>query len=95
MLVADEDAVLEPLVRQQFRNEIRDGEFDFVFARDGQEALEKLQADPQIELLLTEISMPVMDGWTLLSRLADLGRPVKAVVLSADGEMGPSRSRIR
>jgi len=43
VLIVDDEPDLEVLIRQKFRKRIKDGEFDFVFARDGQEALTKLK----------------------------------------------------
>jgi phosphoserine phosphatase RsbU/P len=87
VLVIDDEPDLELLVRQRFRKKIRDGEYDFAFARNGEEALEKLRDDPEIEVVLTDINMPVMDGLTLLARLADLGRVLQPVIVSAYGDM--------
>ena len=87
ILVVDDEPDLELLVRQKFRRHIRDKEFEFIFARHGGEALEHLQADPDIELVLTDINMPVMDGLTLLAQLGDLNPYLKAVIISAYGDM--------
>ncbi|HEY1337603.1 MAG TPA: SpoIIE family protein phosphatase, partial [Bryobacteraceae bacterium] len=77
---------IETLIRQRFKRRI--DEYDFVFARNGQEALERLEADPALELVVTDINMPVMDGLALLGRLNEFdGRVIKAVILSAYGDM--------
>src|SRR5215475_7982549 len=87
VLIVDDEPDLEVLIRQKFRKRIKDGEFDFVFARDGQEALTKLKDDPTLDIVMSDINMPVMDGLTLLSRLSDINRILKAVVVSAYGDM--------
>jgi sigma-B regulation protein RsbU (phosphoserine phosphatase) len=87
VLVIDDEPDLELLVRQRFRKQVRDGEYDFAFARNGEEALVKLRDDPEIEVVLTDINMPVMDGLTLLGRLADLDRVLQPVIVSAYGDM--------
>jgi len=87
VLVVDDEPDLEPLLRQRFRRRVRDGEIDLVFARDGVEALERLGEDPEIGVVLTDINMPRMDGLTLLTELARLDRPVRAVVVSAYGDL--------
>ena len=46
---------------------IRDGEFEFEFALNGQEASLKLNDDPALDIVMSDINMPVMDGLTLLS----------------------------
>lgn len=87
ILVVDDEPALEPLVRQRFRKKIRANEWTFEFARDGREALEQLKAHPDIELILTDINMPGMDGLTLLNHLGELDRLLRAVVVSAYGDM--------
>lgn len=78
LLVVDDEEDLELLIRQRFRRCIRKGEIDFVFARNGQEALSRLAENPDIRLVLSDINMPVMDGLTLLSQCAPVqGRSVR------------------
>src|SRR6059036_3350925 len=87
VLVVDDEPDMEALIRQRFRKKIKDGEFEFVFAHNGEEALVKLNEDPGLDVVMSDINMPVMDGLTLLSRLADIDRILKAVVVSAYGDM--------
>ena len=87
LLVVDDEEDLELLIRQKFRRRIRRSEFEFVFAHHGQEALEKLSEYPDIHLVLSDINMPVMDGLTLLSQLESTKPDVRAVIVSAYGDM--------
>ncbi len=87
LLVVDDEEDLELLIRQKFRRRIRRNEFEFVFAHNGKEALEKLAEYPDIHLVLSDINMPVMDGLTLLSQLEDTKPEVRAVIVSAYGDM--------
>src|SRR5215475_1920534 len=87
VLVVDDEPDLELLIKQRFRKRIRDGEFEFVFAHNGEEALAKLKDDPGLDIVMSDINMPVMDGLTLLSRLSDVNRILKAVIVSAYGDM--------
>src|SRR4051812_27088775 len=87
ILVVDDEPDLELMVRTKFRKEIKQNEMEFVFAHNGQEALDKLVEDATIDLVMSDINMPVMDGLTLLSRLAGTNRILKAVIVSAYGDM--------
>jgi phosphoserine phosphatase RsbU/P len=88
IMVVDDEVDLEPLIRQKFRKQIRDGIYDFVFAHHGLEALAKLIEEPDIRLILSDINMPEMDGLTLLTRLKELKNPMlKTVIVSAYGDM--------
>ena len=87
-MVVDDEVDLEPLIRQKFRKEIREGVYDFVFAHNGLEALAKLLEMPEIRLILSDINMPEMDGLTLLTKLKELKNPaLKTVIVSAYGDM--------
>ncbi len=92
ILVVDDEPDLELLVRQKFRRLIREKELEFAFARNGAEALERLREDPQTDLVLTDINMPVMDGLALLSRITELDSTIKTVVISAYSDMGNIRT---
>jgi sigma-B regulation protein RsbU (phosphoserine phosphatase) len=87
ILVVDDEPDLEVLVRQKFRRQVREGAFELVFAHNGAEALEVLERDASINIVLSDINMPVMDGLTLLGELAGLNRVLKAVIVSAYGDM--------
>ena len=92
ILVVDDEPELELIILQKFRRQIRAHEWAFAFAMDGAEALACLQTDPTIALVLTDLNMPRMDGLTLLDRLADLGRPLKTIVVSAYGDLDNIRT---
>jgi adenylate cyclase len=87
ILVVDDEADLELLVKQKFRRKIRENIYEFIFAQNGQEALDKVAEHADLDIILSDINMPVMDGLTLLSRLPEANPMVKAVVVSAYGDM--------
>ncbi len=92
ILVADDETDLELLIKQKFRRQIREKEFEFVFAVNGVDALEKLGLHQDIHIVLTDINMPEMDGLSLLVKLKDLNPVTKAVIVSAYGDMDNIRS---
>ncbi len=87
ILVVDDEPDLEVIFRQKFRKQIRKNEFAFSFAYNGAEALEQLKTDSAIDLVVTDINMPVMDGLTLLGEIEAQYPVCKSVVVSAYGDM--------
>ena len=87
ILAVDDEPDFELLITQRFRRQIRDQEFEFRFAHHGEEALAALSAEPDIDLMLLDINMPVMDGLTLLSELRERQLEVQAIIVSAYGDM--------
>ena len=88
ILVVDDEPDLESLILQKFRGKIKAKEYEFHFAQNGVEALEKIANDGSIDLILTDINMPVMDGLTLLSKINELNNKLlKSVIVSAYGDM--------
>ncbi len=87
ILVVDDEPDLETLVRQRFRRRIRDGEIDFVFAHDGVEALDMLQNGHGVDMVLSDINMPRMDGLTLLQKIREADTELSTVIVSAYGDM--------
>lgn len=87
ILVVDDEVDLEMLVKQKFRQKIREHKYEFIFAANGKEALEKLEQHPDVDVMLCDINMPEMDGLTLLVKLKELSPVVKAVMVSAYGDM--------
>jgi len=87
ILVVDDEPDLEPLMLQRMRRFIRTGVYEFVFARNGVEALEALDMDESIDMVLSDINMPKMDGLTLLERIPDVAPDIRAVIISAYGDM--------
>ena len=87
ILVVDDEPDLEVLVRQRMRREIRTGKFVIEFAQNGLEALAKLEEQDHFDMVLSDINMPKMNGLELLERIPDVDADVKAVVVSAYGDM--------
>lgn len=87
ILVADDETDLETLIRQKFRQKIREQQYEFVFAVNGKEALQKIEQHPDISIVLSDINMPEMDGLTFLTKLNEVAPLTRTVMVSAYGDM--------
>jgi sigma-B regulation protein RsbU (phosphoserine phosphatase) len=94
VLVVDDEPDLELLITQRFRKRIRAEQLSFLFASNGEDALAKLQADGLVDVVLTDINMPVMDGLTLLLRLREAHPLLRSVIVSAYGDMPNIRTAL-
>ena len=87
ILVVDDEPDVERLVRQRMRRDIRSGRYSFVFAGNGIEALDVLAQSQDIDMVLSDINMPQMDGLTLLGQIPSVNPNIRAVIVSAYGDM--------
>ena len=92
ILVVDDEPDLEILVQQKFRRQIRDGEVRFLFARDGAEALDVLGNCDSVDMVVSDINMPRMDGLTLLEKIQEADDQLSTVIVSAYGDMANIRT---
>jgi len=87
ILVVDDEPDLELLIQQKFRHQIREGRVAFVFARDGVDALAQLRSNAAIDMVVTDINMPRMDGLSLLQKLQEAEEKISTIIVSAYGDM--------
>lgn len=87
ILVVDDETDLESLIKQKFRQKIREKHYEFVFASNGRHALEQLVTHTDVDVVLSDINMPEMDGLTLLTKLSEENNLLKSVIVSAYGDM--------
>src|SRR5580692_4391014 len=92
ILVVDDEPDLEALIQQKFRHQIRGGIVRFIYARDGVEALAVLQKNNDVDMVVTDINMPRMDGLSLLQRLQENEEKLSTVIVSAYGDMANIRT---
>jgi class 3 adenylate cyclase/FixJ family two-component response regulator len=92
ILVVDDEVDLEVLIKQKFRQKIRDHKYEFVFAENGREALEQLEKNADVDVVLSDINMPEMDGLTLLTKLGEQNGLFKSVIVSAYGDLDNIRT---
>ncbi len=92
ILVVDDEEDQEDLILQRFSGKPFLRGFEFVFARNGLEALKIIRDDPEIEIALIDINMPEMDGLTLLEKSKAYNPMLGSVILSAYGDMSNIRT---
>jgi class 3 adenylate cyclase len=94
ILFVDDEPDLEALVQQKFRRQIRDGAVKVVFAHDGLEALATIEQNPAIDMVVSDINMPRMDGLSLLEKLQECEDASRksTVIVSAYGDMSNIRT---
>ena len=92
ILVVDDEPDLEALVLQKFRRQIRDGAVSFVFAHDGIEALQSIEQHPHVDMVVSDINMPRMDGLSLLQKLQEAEDKKSTIIVSAYGDMSNIRT---
>ncbi|MCB0600543.1 MAG: response regulator [Saprospiraceae bacterium] len=70
VLVVDDERDVQVLFEQRFRKEIRNGDFQFVFAFSGEEALTYMnEHGHEAVLILSDINMPGISGLELLRQI--------------------------
>lgn len=92
ILFVDDEPDLEALILQKFRRQIRDGLIDIKFARDGLEALQSLEQNPHVDMVVSDINMPRMDGLSLLAKLQEAEDKKSTIIVSAYGDMSNIRT---
>jgi CheY-like chemotaxis protein len=94
VLVVDDERDVEVLFRQQFRRELRSGQFIMEFALNGESALERINSadDVNLILILSDINMPGMNGLDLLQRAKEVRPEVPVVMITAYGDNETERN---
>ncbi|MCK1739178.1 response regulator [Bradyrhizobium sp. 138] len=92
ILFVDDEPDLEALILQKFRRQIRDGQIVIMFARDGLDALASLEQNPHVDMVVSDINMPRMDGLSLLAKLQEAEDKKSTIIVSAYGDMSNIRT---
>ncbi|MGK5092384.1 response regulator [Deltaproteobacteria bacterium TL4] len=87
ILVVDDDPQIEKTLRQWFDESIKSQKFNFIFIPDGKEALTYFKNHEEIELILTDIDVPGMDGLSLLAKLQTVDRLFYTIIITAHSDM--------
>jgi CheY-like chemotaxis protein len=88
ILVVDDEADVEDLFRQQFRREVRQGQYVIHFAQSAEEALDKLGdgISPELIVVYSDINMPGMDGLSLLRQVKERHAHLPVIMVTAYGD---------
>src|SRR5215471_777222 len=88
VLIVDDEPDITELFRQHFRREVRQGLYVLHFAYSGEEALDKLAAGIELQLIviLSDINMPVMDGLELLREIKTRRPDLPVMMVTAYGD---------
>jgi eukaryotic-like serine/threonine-protein kinase len=92
ILVVDDEPDIALVMRMRFRKQIQEGAYEFIFAANGEEALEMLRQHPDTDAVLSDLNMPKMDGLTFLSRVGEVHPLVKVIIVSAYSDMSNIRT---
>jgi DNA-binding response OmpR family regulator len=90
VLVADD----EPHIGRIIKMKLEQGPFRVSLAYDGQEALDLLERDPSIGLVLLDLMMPRLSGLDVLRRMRadDRWKTIPCVILTAAGQEAQHRT---
>ncbi len=92
ILVVDDEPDMALVMKQRFRKQLQDSVYEFIFATNGEEALEMLRQHPDTDVVLSDLNMPKMDGLTFLGRVGEVHPLVKVVIVSAYSDMSNIRT---
>ena len=84
VLVVDDSA----LIHQMYRLVMNRYNCSIVDAMNGQEALDLLNAQKDVDLILLDINMPVMNGLQFMEKAAPLGivKSIPIIIISTEGK---------
>jgi len=85
ILLAEDEAMLRAIAVEM----LEDAGFQVFEAADGLEALELLKSNPEITLLVSDIKMPRMDGYTLAEQGLTLKPDLKILLMSGYAQDPP------
>ncbi len=83
ILFVEDETEIYPVVRSAFRKEIKAKECEFIFVENGLEALKAFErSQNSIDLLVTDLKMPILDGNALIQELEQKDIYLKTIIMS-------------
>jgi CheY-like chemotaxis protein len=86
LIVVDDDDGIRVLLEEL----LLDRGYDVITAQNGAEGLDRIQREPRLSLVITDIRMPGIDGWELARRAREMRADVKVLYITGyPGEQRP------
>jgi len=85
MLVVDDEEALELLFNAFFDKDINEGKITISFTPSAQKCLDFIEEVGRVDLVLTDINMPGMNGYALLEKLKVSYADMPVYIISAYG----------
>lgn len=97
ILLVDDELDAEDLFKQKFRREIRNNQYEILYAESGHRALEmlKMSGAPDVKLVLSDINMPEMSGLDLLCEVKSHRSSLPVIMVSAYGDEGTETESVK
>jgi putative nucleotidyltransferase with HDIG domain len=85
----------EPMIREILRETLEQEGHRVTEAENGKVACDLLATQDNFDLILTDVKMPVMDGFTLMKNLGDLTDEIPVIVITSFGDIDVAVDAIR
>ena len=83
VLVVDDDS----FIREVLADILQAEDYAVDTAEDGAEAFAKCTADPDIEIVISDMNMPHVSGMELITKLREMGSDVPIIILTGNNEI--------
>ena len=91
VLIVDDD----PVQRRLLEALVRRFGYSAETAESGEQALARIECEPQVDLMILDLVMPDLDGMGVLTRMRDSGRAIPVIVQTAHGSIEAVISAMR
>lgn len=95
ILVVDDDLDTHFLYGQRFRKQISENKYHFLFCADGDSAIEIIEKNPDIDIVICDINIPPRGGITVVNRIEQINSLIPCILVSTYGNISFIRSAMR
>ncbi|MCH2192278.1 MAG: response regulator [Pseudobacteriovorax sp.] len=72
-------------IRQQVSFTLTKGGYEVIEAEDGQDGIDKLKANSDVAMVISDVNMPNMNGLEMVEKLKSDGSTVPVIMLTTEG----------